>query len=365
MKIGILTFHRAQNFGAALQAFALYSYLTEKGHQCEIIDYRNRCIERTYDILNPRILWSRKNILLSLRKYIARLTRYANLKEKQTIYKNFRRKYLHLSPKVNSLQNCDYDAIIVGSDQVWRLDLTGGLDNIYVLDTAPTDVRKISYAASTDISDIEALEKDCAMIAPFLKDFKAISVRENIFKINLSKFVSQPISECVDPTFLHSADFYRKIQLKPRVKHYMLVYHLFESDTASAIATKIAGERNLKVIEVHASPYYHTKSPQNIHLSSFGPCEMLGLIDGAELVITTSFHGLALSMIFQKEFIVISKGANERLINLLDLANLSYRMIQEGTEQFDYESWPKIGYPIAELDNRVIASKKFINTALQ
>ena len=66
MKIGILTFHRAENFGATLQAYALQTYLSQLGNDVEIIDYRCTSIERNYDILNPRVLWSRKNVFFSL-----------------------------------------------------------------------------------------------------------------------------------------------------------------------------------------------------------------------------------------------------------------------------------------------------------
>ena len=72
MKVGIVTFHRAENFGATLQAYALQTYLTHMGCDAEIIDYRCSSIERNYDILNPRILWSRKNALISLKIYLKR-----------------------------------------------------------------------------------------------------------------------------------------------------------------------------------------------------------------------------------------------------------------------------------------------------
>ena len=45
MRIGILTFHNANNYGAVLQAYCLQETLRRIGFDVEIVDYRNPLIE--------------------------------------------------------------------------------------------------------------------------------------------------------------------------------------------------------------------------------------------------------------------------------------------------------------------------------
>lgn len=78
-RVGIVTFHRAENFGAVMQSYALQTVIERLGHEAVIIDYRNKTIERNYHILNPAILLSRKNIIASISQY---LYRFKNLKQR-------------------------------------------------------------------------------------------------------------------------------------------------------------------------------------------------------------------------------------------------------------------------------------------
>ena len=68
MRIGILTYHRADNFGAVFQAFALVHYLRGEGHDAEIIDYRCKRVESCYDIFSPRIPLSGRKVWKSLKQ---------------------------------------------------------------------------------------------------------------------------------------------------------------------------------------------------------------------------------------------------------------------------------------------------------
>ena len=108
MKIGILTFHRAENFGATLQAYALQTYLSQQGHDVNIIDYRCPAIEMTYDIFNPRILFSRKNVFISLKHY---LSRFRNIKDRIRKKRSFELFWEHYYSKTSPVVDIVEDSI--------------------------------------------------------------------------------------------------------------------------------------------------------------------------------------------------------------------------------------------------------------
>lgn len=340
MKIGILTFHRAENFGATLQAYALQTYLKQHGHVVEIIDYRCTSIARRYDIFNPSILLSRKNVLESLLKYIAR---FKNLKERVLRKKRFNefwKSHLCFSLPVSKIDKpLDYDVYISGSDQIWNPNITKKLDKMFFLDfPVKRGAIKMSYAASSESKFYGMYRRFGKELASFLNGIDAISVREDALKSCLAEYTNKPISVCVDPTFLLSKEKYLELCISPVEHDYVLVYHLFYSQESIILAEKIALEKGLKVIEVHAG--YVSRDDKVRHKQDLGPGELLGYINSASVIVTTSFHGLALSILLEKDVWVINTGANTRLKELLAATGLDNRIVslasECGGESIDY-----------------------------
>jgi hypothetical protein len=134
MKVGILTFHRAENFGAVLQVYALQEFIISLGCEVEIIDYRNKAIERAYDLSDFSFFLRRKNIIASLFTLFVRLITFKDQSDRKNKYRLFREKHLQLSKKKYLLKEDfgnEYDIYICGSDQIWNLFITGGLDPVY------------------------------------------------------------------------------------------------------------------------------------------------------------------------------------------------------------------------------------------
>lgn len=365
MKIGILTFHRAENFGAALQVYALCEYLNSLGHSAEVIDYRTRAIEQNYDIFNPSILFSRKNILHTLRLYFKRISNYKSLYKKKKLFCEFRKKYLKLTPSLKSIDSdLGFDAYIAGSDQIWRLSITGGLDNCYFLNfPTKNNAKKIVYAASSELSDYTSLYNCKEKLSKLLSNIHSISVREIELKEEISKYTGKEISTCVDPTFLLSSNYYRKLATLPKVSGYILVYHLSTSEHAYRLARKISIETGKTIIEIFAGDIIKFDSSTHERLNAFGPTELLGYIINADTVITTSFHGLALSTIFRKNFWVVKNSSNIRLRNLLRSVGLESRLLENADK---YKGEVAINYQDVETKNAMLiqASKDFLNKAL-
>lgn len=349
MKIGIITFHRADNVGAVLQSWALQQYLIRLGHQAYIVDYRCKAIESDYDVWNPRILWSKKNIFRSLHQYVNRI-KYCKLrKEKKALFERFRFLHLKLTCPVRTIESIPkLDVYITGSDQVWNTASTRGVDPFYFLDFPA--ITKISYAASTEKKAFyQVPDKYKDKMKNALKKIDALSVRETWLRNELETFLSpKDVYVCVDPVFLLPKELYDKISICPQGKPYVFVYQVVESEMCSIIANSLANKYNLEVVYMHASQ----STCEGRHLYCYGPSEFLGYISNAQYIITTSFHGMAFSLIFQKEFWVVDTGMSNRQKNLLNMLGLTNRIITSENDSFE-----------STIDYEIVSSKfqKFID----
>lgn len=359
MKIGVLTFHRAENFGAVLQCYALLTFLSINGYDVEVVDYRNDNIEKGYQLFKLNFFSLRafcgsiKNNVLT---FVARLL-------KKNKYRLFRKNHLRISSRIYKDESfcCNYDCLICGSDQIWNLRLTGGFDRVFFLDFQ-TDAKKIAYAASSEMRDYEKLKEYSLILKKSFQSFAAISVRERAFAEYLNSITGIDISTVLDPVFLISKDFYARIAKKPAETNYIFVYHLVNSPSASKYAEKISHETNKKVIELTAGfSQYHYKNHKI--LKNIGPQELLGFILYSDMVITTSFHGTALSLIFNKLFYVVDEGYNLRIKSLLSSVGLISQLLpnceeKKVSEFFDYDEVNK------KIANLVELSAEFLKRSL-
>lgn len=351
MKIGILTFHRAENFGATVQVLALQEFLTANNHAVEIIDYRCKAIEKWYSLTDLTFFFKRKNVFVSLKIFIDRLLTLAlRLKQKQK-FNDFWNKHLKISKevfgKVESISK--YDICICGSDQIWNPYVTAGFDPMYFLKfTMPAGAKKIAYAASSEGSHYPIFKEKEAIIRNYFHDFNAISVRESSLSQELQQYTEKKIEVVVDPTLLQEKEFYKRILVDPRRRSFVLVYHLYESDLATEVAKQIAEKEGLDVIHIHAGFLPFLKS-SDTHIQDASPSEILGYINYADYVVTTSFHGTVLSVILEKNFYVIDKGHNQRQRDFLSLAGLESRFISTSEnlliEEINYSSVANKLYP--------------------
>lgn len=337
-KVGILTFHRAENFGAVLQAFALQTFLQRRGCDVRIIDYRNSAVEMMYHIFNPAVLLSRKNIVKSLALYLSRLRNVSVRRACKEKFSRFRSENFRLTPQCHDIAEVagDFDSIIAGSDQIWNLHLTGGLDRNYFLDYKKRPgARKIAYAASSEVDPKNLMSSRKDVLSRLLDDFDAISVREEFLREEISQYTGNAVSICADPTFLLDEIEYGQIARRPAEKNYILIYHMTPIPEAGTLAEKLMGADTGPVIEIHAGCAGNRDDER--HKYSLGPLEILGYIMYADAVITTSFHGLALALICRKNVWVVNRGSNLRQRNLLHALGLDGRMLNSVDEFEDSE----------------------------
>lgn len=351
MKIGTLTYHDTTNYGAVLQAFALQRKVEELGEECEIIDYKCKAITERYEIKSP---FKSSNI----KEFIKRILTNKNNKILQSKFIEFNKKYQKISVKsynkntINDSNN-DYDKFIVGSDQVWNLKLSGE-DTTYMLDFVKDSLKKYSYAASFGYSKIP--EQYINISREYISKFNKISIREEKGVEIINSMCIKESTITLDPTLLFDKEEWRNLvnfdtNKNIPQKPYILLYIIALTPSIISFTKKLSRETGYEVIYINHS-YKRVLGFKNVF--SVSPEEFLEYINNAEFVVTSSFHGVAFSINFEKEFFYelsnSSGNFNSRIENLIMIAGLNEREIKKekeitisNTDPIDYETIkPKI-----------------------
>ncbi len=308
MKIGLITFHKAYNFGADLQAFALNKYINDNISSCEIIDYlpNNHPVEK-----NPI-----KKFLIKIKELVF-FPRYVTYRK----FRKFQKESYLLSSKKYAgdieIKNNPpkYDILISGSDQILNTDLTGNSESYYL--TFDKSTPKISYGSSFGKTQLNDREKE--LIEKEFSTFKAISVREKSAATIINSVANLDSQLVLDPVFLLPASQW-ELKCSPisLPKRYIFVYCMEITEQIKDAVNKVSNLYNIPII----GAYGCADVLENVYpVSKPGPKDFISCIKNAELVITNSFHGTALSLIFGKNFISVAHSKrNTRLLNIMTLS---------------------------------------------
>ena len=323
MNIGIRTFHCAHNYGAVLQCYALQEVLKGMGHTVEVIDYRPSYLKVPYSIISLHRVLCTNPITLCKRLVSECLTLPWRIGRYQ-VFSKFIKKQFHLSNLWHSVRS--YDAIVFGSDQIWNFEITRGLDEKYwgKLPFPKGSKKYIVYAASMEISVVNEISK--GIISNFLRNFDAISVRENKLENLLQPLTEKKICTVLDPTLLAPLAIWKNfISLPPRESGYVLVYEVRPEKSILKIANYIAEQIKVPVVGVAAFPTWRRYN--GLHQKE-SPQDFINWIRNASCVVTTSFHGTAYSILFNRPFYSIRLGfGDNRIISLLNILRLTERVI--------------------------------------
>ena len=342
MKIGILTYHRAHNYGAMLQAYALRTYLHNQGHDVEFIDYWPNSHNKQYTLFKPI---RGKSLYFKILNIISDSVTLIRRTIRMNKFNNFRKKHLGINDSIKYTTNKEpiiegYDCVVVGSDQIWRTqEYEGkhvGIDPMYLCTNIPNTTRCISYAASMGI--ISLTSEDEHVIRTSLKNFNTILVRENSLK-QLVESLGYSAHVVLDPTLLLTKQQWDQLIPSHRYsqKPYVLFYELMPSQEALAFAKKKALSLNCELLIMDS--IIHTL-PRKNHISYASPIEFMHAIRDAEFVIATSFHGTAFSIIFEKQFITIGLKKNaDRVKTLLQQVGITeqYQDLPIETSKINYK----------------------------
>ena len=334
MKLALLSFHNAANYGAALQSYAFEKFLTDKGYDCEYINYVNTSRAHEYSMswhiwdslkhgkLKNAVAYTLGSPFMTLRKW--RFNRFYDnyLKKTSKIYKT--------SDDAAEL-NGIYDRFIVGSDQVWNPACNGD-DTAFLLDFVKNSRERISYSSSFGVDSID--EKHTASYKQNLSAFHALAVREKIGCEIVKNLTGRDAQLVLDPVMLLSKEQWMQlIPMGGKRENYVFSYTNRDSQTADFFRTgyKLNGKKHY-VLSRYTRPQDFLSSTVRVKYC-MSPQEFVSVIANAELVISASFHCLAMSIILNRPFVAIltgDKGKDERPLNILRALDLESRILRPG-----------------------------------
>ena len=317
-KIGIITFHFVNNFGGALQAYALQKVVSDEcDAQTYIIDYRNWFIRLTDRI---RLLPISTNIKEIASGFFTMGQRYGRRKKfGMFIIDNCNRTEKFSSSGQLKKKTPDMDMFICGSDQIWNPIITMGVTPAYFLDFVDESKKRIAYAPSFGTDGVAPKYQN--KISRYVNKLDCLSVREMSGQSFLKEATGREAERLIDPTFLLDKEEWAKMGKNDRKYKYILLYIMQRDKEVYEYAKKIKEEMGLPIVEI--SRYGFQPGFVDEVLVDVGPAEFLGLFRDAAYVCTNSYHGLAYSIIFEKEFCLIPcKRFTARINNLLDLLKI-------------------------------------------
>lgn len=345
MNVAITTYSTAQNYGALLQAHALQKYITDCGHLCDLV-FMSKPDEKWF---KPR-----KELL----DIIISLASFRQGKKRIERYRAFRKNYLRYTSPLKDGEsyhqlNSKYQAFITGSDQVWNC--LGRMNPVFYLQFANNDKLKIAYAPSFGKPYIPELLREDVIKA--LQRFNYISVREKSGAKLINELIGINPPIVVDPIFLLSTNYWKKIATPIDESEYVFVYSTQKSDALNRAVKQFTKEHPIKIISTYAIP-----GCKSVVRKDIGPLEFLGYIRYAKYVISTSFHATAFSIVFEKDFSTIPHSTTgARVTDLLEDVNLEESIWKPG------KSFPICNYTDAglkRLQNRIAASKQYLKECL-
>lgn len=382
MKIGLCLAYKGVNYGMLLQAFATQCMIEKMGYETEIIDYKR--VGYKHIRMTP---WLPVYFVTELVKQTKKKKKtpvldgihQANVDERKRVSNIFIENYLSNRVKCNGIIELEkytretFNGVLVGSDQIWPPDSAFG--NFTTLRFAPDSMNKISYATSLGVSKYPFYCKSSA--AQYWKRINHISVREEQGRKIINGICDVPVQVVLDPTYLFTKDEWKELIPEERLinEKYILCYFLGATQEHKKLARAYADKKGIKLVTIlsteSVSPIDTSFADEVI--TGYGPDKFINLIRGAECVMTDSFHGLAFSVINNKQFYVFYRtkvgshnSRNSRIDNILNTWILQDRLVLDDADVSDFDLNP-IDY---DRVNQIIAkerekSLKYLRDALK
>ena len=339
MKTLTITYHHTHNYGAVLQAYALQQTIQSLGHDNVIFEYPER------GSLYGK--WKGKDLKSTLRNcYVNWLIflRYQKISKRDKGFKQFHKR-MSLSRRYRSMSDLrndvlEVDAFIVGSDQVWNLKGNPEFVPARLLDFGPENVIRCSYAASIEKLDYTDAQKD--LVKRCLARFKGISLREESARKYIEDITGYSCVRCLDPVFLLSREQWNQIAVEPKIKEpYILCYQVQSVPGMQAVVDELKRRTGYKVVAICCDAIKRVRTDYTIFDAS--PEEFLGLYKNAAVIVSASFHGTAMALVYNKPVYALVKPKHgNRIKEILHLVGMDEFVIEEtkripNVDEVDYD----------------------------
>ncbi len=337
MNCGIVTFHKAHNYGAVLQAYALQKTLSNFGYSVSFVDYQHQEIEKIYRLFP---VFNENGLIVYSKRWIHTIL---DFKRKYNRYHAFS-EFINENFNCVSLDNkCTYDCVVLGSDQIWNPEYTNGFVKVHFGKDSNLEYSKlISYAASMGKENLT--DDELSEFKENIENIDIIGVREESLKLLINNILpKRDVRVNLDPTLLlPKSDWDELSDNEVPSEPYILVYEVKFNSLTPKIVEFIKNKYNINVIVLSARTNF--KLPKT-YITDASPKKFLSLFKHAKFVVTTSFHGTVFSIINNKPFITVGFGdhTDSRSRSLLNQLSLIDRMAFEESDihnmklDIDYE----------------------------
>jgi coenzyme F420-reducing hydrogenase beta subunit len=337
MKIGLTTLHD-YNFGSALQCYASQCYFDSLGIDCEVIDFSGSMIPfagqmKKIRSLSGMCLRNISSLSSILKTFNSQRAKGMTLSEK-SMQEIHRFNFTHINRKCFSYRKLqekakteEYSFFLSGSDQVWNGSRIDSYDKFF-LRFAPKE-KRVAWMASFGGNSIASYNQN--RYKKYISDYHYISVRENSGARLVKELTGREADVLVDPVFLLNAEQWREkfasVDAVPG-KKYIAAFFIDKPSNKAQDFLKLVKEDT--DFPIYSFGYNHEMIKADKHIDG-GPMEFLRFLDSAEYVITDSFHAIAFSVIFKKNFYVFERmythnqKQSERITGLLDSICLTER----------------------------------------
>lgn len=326
MRVRTITCHDVYNVGAALQAYALCRYLTERGHDARIIDYKPDYLSGHYRLwggVSSRFDKPFLRTTYQLAKFPGRLVDCMSRRKRN--FDRFREEHLPLTERYSSFEELcahppEADVCIAGSDQIWNTAFPNGKDPAFYLRFAPPGVRRASYAASFAMDEPDPVWAERQ--AAWIRELDHVAVRESTGLSLLEQMGVTGGRVVADPVFLLSCEEWSELAVPvKRQRPYILVYDFDGAPIIRRAAEQLAEAYGCEIVTILKLPYGTPAA------AKAGPDEFLGWLAGAEYVLSNSFHATAFSLILHRPFMTYGRQEklNSRMRDLMTLVGLECR----------------------------------------
>lgn len=327
MKVSLITLHRVFNYGSVLQTYATQKVFENVGCDIEVVDYITE--QRTNKRLFGGVPEGFCGGLVKKAAYI--LLKSLSVLIKKKTFGGFVKKNCNLTSRkyitADDLKNDPpkADIYVTGSDQVWNSKYNEGVDAGFFLEYAPKDKKAVAFVSSFGKTSLD--DDEIELTKEYLKKYSLISVRENA-AMNILNDLGYSSVQLIDPTLQITRDEWGKVASKRLISEKYLVLMLLynEDNGATEYARKIADEKGLKLVKL-SWELFRPKEVDKL-MTHRSPEDFLSLFMNADFVVTNSFHGLAFSINFNRQFVIVPRNEfNSRLQSLLELTGLEDRMV--------------------------------------
>lgn len=335
MRIAILTLPLHTNYGGILQAYALQTVLERMGHEVCLVEKRRKPV--TLPLWKAPLVYG-KRILKNVSGHSFPILYEQKVNREEPVVRQHTDKFIdqyikrRIAGDFSEIKKSDYDAFVVGSDQIWRpMYFNDRIERAYLDFTEGWGVRRVAYAASFGTDEWEYTPKQTERCGALLRRFDAVSVRESSAVDLCREHFGVEAQHVLDPTMLLAKEDYVRLfenAKTPKSNGTLLNYILDDTPEKTALVNKIAGERHLVPFMVNSKVEDKTV-PLADRIQP--PLEqwLRGFHD-AEFVVTDSFHACVFSILFNKPFIAIgnvNRGLS-RFNSLLGTFGLEDRLME-------------------------------------